>query len=594
MKSGSKCFRLFTFMLLLSMWSAQLWAAQDPSSLKQAIDSEMAKQQAEASAMEAQVQELEKEAIKKRIGVGPVVKKDDRAPSQVSSGAMPGGITLKAPQSSPAEKEFFRLKKLKEGPKPFVTNPVEKLYGKSKLSEGEILYRTAISDGKVTLKEAIGIGLASNVAIKADSKKIELAKSKLDESRRAFFPTAQLVAEYNGGIAGQRAYKGKSTKANITQPVFDGGELRYTLHQAELNLKTAEEQLRKSKNELIDNIKSAYYGAVKAEYNTQYQTALYGEIQSIYQRVRKEHDQKLIADVDYLNVESQYQQITFKSQSSGNDLLTAHLLLFQALGIDDDGYVPVDLELQFFKLDPDTYEILELAMRSNPDIRMKQLALESSEFGTKIFKARKYPKVELRGSYGKLGEAHHDTQAIEEGKTDIDTEKEWFLGVNAGMPLGANSIEYDQVKHVYGPTVLALTGSEDWRHKIAFNLFDRLPDITDEKNAQAVYLQSQQDLTKAQNDVIVKVKDETYSLKKSLVKIDSVVARIRYQEKRNKILEYLVSMQEASIQDLLEGLSEQAQNRFSFIEAVADYHISISSLSTVIGDPNTFEDKYKR
>jgi outer membrane protein TolC len=263
------------------------------------------------------------------------------------------------------------------------------------------------------------------------------------------------------------------------------------------------------------------------------------------------------------------------------------------MGIDDDGYVPVDLELQFFKLDPDVYGMMELAMRTNPDIRIKQYALESTEFGTKIYEARKYPKVELRGSYGMLGEAHHDTQAFEEGKADIDTENEWFAGVNAAMPLGANSIEYDQIKHVYGPTVLALTGSEDWRHRFAFNLFDKLPDITDAQSAQAAYLQAQVDLNKAQNDLIVKIKDDCYTLKKGLVKIDSVVARIRYQEKRNKILEYTVSLQESPIEDLLDGLSEQAQNRFSFIEAVADYHIAISSLSTSIGDPNAFEDKYK-
>jgi hypothetical protein len=197
----------------------------------------------------------------------------------------------------------------------------------------------------------------------------------------------------------------------------------------------------------------------------------------------------------------------------------------------------------------------------------------------------------MRGSIGKLGEAFRDEEAFLNNKHNVDPEKEWFLGVNASMPLGPNSVEYDVVKHVYGPTVLALNGSEDSRHKVTFGLFDRLADITDEKNAEAIYLQSLSELSKAKNDVIVQVKDEFYNLRKALVQIDASISKMRYQEKQNAILRYLTGLEEGSPGTLLEGLIDQAQNKFSFIQAVTDYHMAVSNINVAMGDIDHFETK---
>jgi outer membrane protein TolC len=165
------------------------------------------------------------------------------------------------------------------------------------------------------------------------------------------------------------------------------------------------------------------------------------------------------------------------------------------------------------------------------------------------------------------------------------------LGFNTSIPIGPNSFEYNWIRHKYGPTVLALTGSQDWTHKMVFNLFDKFSDITDEKGAQAALLQAQSDLEKAKDDVTIKVRDEFYNLHKSLIQIDSAIAKIRYQDKQNAILEYLLGLQETSVANVIESVIEQSQNKFSFIQAVSDYHLSVSGLSVAIGDPDYFESR---
>jgi hypothetical protein len=154
--------------------------------------------------------------------------------------------------------------------------------------------------------------------------------------------------------------------------------------------------------------------------------------------------------------------------------------------------------------------------------------------------------VDLRGSYGMLGEAFHDTEAFEDGKASIDPEKEWFLGVAGSVPFGVNSFEYEQIKHVYGPTVLSLTGSEDWRHHLAFNLFDRMGAVTDEKQAQYALLQAESEYKDVRDEVTLRLRDEFYSLQRYLIQIDSSIAKLRYQNKQITILEYLLNLQETS------------------------------------------------
>ncbi len=491
--------------------------------------------------------------------------------------------------------ELTRAKKSFESPPDRV---VQKAYRHKKLEEGDRIYRVAISDKVITISEALDIGLANNVQIRSMRRKVDVARSKVTEARRALFPTVQGVMEFNGGKAqgsptnlGGRLYKGKNRKVNVTQPLFYGGELVFTVRQAETNLRIAVEEYNKAKGEYLASIASAFYGLVKQEYNFQYQASLFNEVQKVHKRIREERSRKLISEIDFLNADSQYYQVFYQLESAKTDLTAQRLILFQTLFLSPTDEIPVDLRLDFKKVDVKLDDVIDIALRRNPDVKIKEHSLEAAEIGIKIFKAKKLPKIDLRGSYGFLGEVFKDTTAIETDNHDLDLEKEWFFGVGGSMPLGANSVEYEFIKHRYGPTILALTGSEDWRHKVAFNLLDRFADITDAQNAEASYLTAVFEVDKARNDTIVKVKDEFYNLQKSLIQIDASVSKMRYQDKQVAAYRYLVSLQETTVASLFEGLIEQASNKFAFIQAVADYHLSVASLNVAMGDPGHFQSQ---
>lgn len=495
-------------------------------------------------------------------------------------------------------KEFAIFREAKRNGSKKPDRKAQQAYRQYNFHEGDSIYRVAVADKLLTLDEAIQVGVANAIEAKAFAKKIDVARSKVTEARRALFPTAQIVTEINGGKAGAtetnlggRIFKGKNWKVNVTQPVFYGGELVYTVKQAETNWKSAIEEYKKKKNDAVSNVKIAYLSCVKNEYNVDYQAELYKDVNTLYRRVRLEHQKKLISDIDYLNAEQQYYQSYFQFESAKNEIMTARIALYQALGVDIPESLTLDLNLEFKPVRPGLAETLELAMRQSADVRIKELALESAEWGIKIYKAKKFPKIDLRGSYGKLGEIFKDTEQLASDNHDLDTEKEWYLGVGVNMPLGPNTIEYEQIKHKYGPTVLALNGSEDWKHSMRFNLFDKFPDITDGLDAEATYLQAQADLDKAKNETLIKVRGEFYNMQKALLQIDSALAKLRYQTKQVAAYRFLVGLQETTVSNLMEGLVSLAQDRFTFIQSVVDYHTAVAALNNTLGDPDYFKSR---
>jgi len=461
--------------------------------------------------------------------------------------------------------------------------------------DGETLYRAAVSDNKVTVEEAVEIGLAKNMKLQAAKKNVEVTDARLTEAKRALLPTVQAVLEVNGGkipgVSGSRFYKGRNQRLNVTQPLYSGGELTNTVKQAEENVRAAKAEYKKGKDDTIHQVRVAYYGVVKAEYNTEYQLELFEKITDLIQKVKQQKEAKVVAEIDYLNLESQYYQVLYQVESSKNDVLSANVSFKQSMNLDIEGAIPVDLKMNFVKVKPTFEELVKRAVQNNADIRVRAFGVEAAKFGIDIYESKKKPHFELRGSYGMLGEAFHDTIAFEDRKADNDLEKEWFLGVQGSMPLGPNSIEYEQTKHVYGPTVLSLTGSEDWRHRMAFNLWDKFGAVTDEKQAQYALLQAESDYKSTKDEVELRLRDEFYSLQRYLIQIDSSISKLRYQNKQITILEYLLSLQETSPSNYVENLISQVQDRYSFIQAVADYNVALSSVGLLVGDPYYFENQ---
>lgn len=443
--------------------------------------------------------------------------------------------------------------------------------------DGTLAYKKALEDNLLTVQEATEVALKNSVLLLSMEKRIRGAERKLTEAHRAFFPTAAAEASANGGKVGLTKYQGEYWKLNFSQTVYDGGEAIFTMRQARSGLESEKAKYAKERADIAHKTGEAYRGYIASSYNLSYQDALRGEVVPIRERIEKEHVEKLISEIDYLDVVSIANQVEFQHVSADSDYLSARLILAQEMGLEPEDPLPVDAKLEYKEIDVDLNEVRSLVQQNNWDIKIKELAARSAYFNSRVFESKKMPRVDLRGAAALLGE-----QEIGAGFHN-DLEGEHSLIVQTTMPVGPNSVDYSYSRRKFGPTVLDLTGSDDWRHRVTFNLFDRLADITDTDVARAEYLQAKSELQKERASQDATAREVYYSYKEALIQVGTSLAKIKYREKQVDLLRLTTSMQDASISSLLSELVQLQEDRFGYVRAIADIHGAISSLNRLVG-----------
>lgn len=449
-----------------------------------------------------------------------------------------------------------------------------------KLPEGLIAYKVAISDGVLTVDEAVAVALKSSVKLASIKKKVDGAEGKMLEAKRAFYPTLTGEISVNGGIVGGDSYTGEAFKLNVSQPVYYGGELIYTLRQAEANLESDKAKYEKERLDLVHKTREGYFGVVKADYNMSYQGGLLDDVSVVKDRVSKAFEQKLVPDVDYLEVLAIFHQVFATKESAMNDFQSADLLFHQVLGLDPEDPAPVSTELEYEDIPIDLDEVRLLAQKQNPDVRIKKAAADGAYYGLKVYDAKKLPRVDIRGSAGWSGEVRTDVN------TSPDIEKEWSLFVDGSIPFGANTFKYNFRRRRFGPTVLDVTGSEDFKHTWSLAFLDALGDITDRDLAIGTYLEAKGEVETERMNADINVRDYFYDYHQALISIDTALARLNYLEKEVNILKALVELEEARTPDLLNEMVSLAEERYAYVRSITDLHLAVSKINATVGDEN--------
>ncbi len=443
--------------------------------------------------------------------------------------------------------------------------------------DGVVAYKKALEDNLITVQEATEVALKNSVNLLSMEKRIRGAERKLMEANRAFFPTVAGELSVNGGKVGLTKYEGENWKVNASHTVFDGGETLFTMKQARSVLESEKAKFAKERADVVHKVGEAYRGYVASSYNLSYQDALHGEVVPIRERVEKEHAEKLISEIDYLDVSSVVNQVEYQHVSADSDYLSARLILAQEMGLEPEDPLPVDPKLEYKEVSIDLDTARSMVQQNNWDIKIKELAARSAYFNSRVFESKKMPRVDLRGSAGLQGE-----QQVGAGFHN-DLEREESILVQTSVPVGPNSVDYSYSRRFFGPTVLDLTGSHDWRHRLTFNLFDRLADMTDTDVAKAEYLQAKAELQKERSTQDANVREAFYAYKEALIQVNTSLSKIKYRERQVDLLRLTTSMQDAPISSLLSELVQLQEDRFGYVRAIADIHGAISNLNRLVG-----------
>jgi outer membrane protein len=309
------------------------------------------------------------------------------------------------------------------------------------------------SDVKVwTLRECIDYAVSNNLTIKRNVLGVETSEINYMQSRMAMLPTLNTSGGYgfNWGrsidpttnqFIEQRI---KSININATSSLllWNGFRLFYAMKQSDVELDASNEDLIKTRNDVILNVITIYLNVIvnKELYNNA-QTQLSTTEQQL-ERTRKLAEAGSVPRADVLNLEAQHATNELNLIQRENALNLSMLQLKQALQL--PASIQMDIEIPQLNvenqlvMDKTAEEIFDIATISMPEIKAAQLRRRSAAHALRSARGSYYPRLSLNGSISTL---YSDARKefIQEGSATVPVE----IGYLQSNP--AERVYYDQV-----------------------------------------------------------------------------------------------------------------------------------------------------
>ena len=458
--------------------------------------------------------------------------------------------------------------------------------------------------GIFSLDDCINIAIRNNIPLQIAEKNVKLAQMRIMEARRNMLPSATVVWEPYTGVMNEQRYYGRKQYIEGKQPVFHGGELFFTLKQAEVNLEISRNESNKTKNELILQVKKAYYSLAKSEDNLKLQSELSVEVEHIFNMVNEQYDAKIASKLELLNVSSQASQTKYQLASADGDVGVAELILKQAMNIDPEATIKVRPKLEFNRVEVKYADALKAAFANRPEVIINTLMIDYYIYGKKVALSKGLPKVDLMGSWGLAKETYvlEDNAFSNTGATnapgfntptiaDEKVKAQWYAGLKASVPAWGSTGEYSFTREQWVPTVATFQGTEAKTNSFKFKILDNLAMYSEKQSAEIDFDRARQELNKIRQDVNLEVKEGCFNYQKALIQLDTAVYKVKYQEKDLEFTKMKRSLDEAQDSSVIESMIKLSQERFGYVQALTDCHTAVASINKAIGVKDYIKDE---
>lgn len=268
---------------------------------------------------------------------------------------------------------------------------------------------------KLTLEEAVSLGLEASKSLQVDATKIEEATANYLSAKNNRLPdfkiSASALALANATVdikalpasGGGKAPKANSAyfgNASFSLPLFAGGRIRYGIQSAEYLIEASKLSVENSKTAVAYNVAQAYNNLFKA---SQAITVLKENLKASQERDRNFLNLEkngVIARNDRLKASLQTSNIELQLLEAENNYHIANINMDLLLGLPDETVVEVDPGYLSPVLDEKPVnDYLQEAFQNRKDLQALGYQKKAAELGQKAAKAENLPTIALSAGY---------------------------------------------------------------------------------------------------------------------------------------------------------------------------------------------------
>lgn len=267
------------------------------------------------------------------------------------------------------------------------------------------------------LQEAIELSVKNSKQLKANQAKIEEAVAAVEEAKEKKLPNASVSGSYlrlnsanismksqNSGGSGNGGEPKVNQLAygllNVSQPLYQGGRIRYGIESAEFLRKAASLDAEVAKEEIVQNTIEAYANLFKAHTAVRLMNE---NLATSRERVRELSNMEkngLLARNDLLKAQLQASNVELSLLDAQNNEQVAMVNMNLMLGLPTETELVLDTNgIQRKNDDRVLDDYIKLAASNRKDIAATDIRKKAAETGIKIAKSEMYPSLNLTGGY---------------------------------------------------------------------------------------------------------------------------------------------------------------------------------------------------
>ncbi len=403
--------------------------------------------------------------------------------------------------------------------------------------------------GPMDLDRCVDIALRNNPEIAATTWEVSAAGFRIDQARAARWPSLSADSGYFHHLDNQRLiqarYNGEpgfsiriSSGRHYSQdPIVHGGRIINEISASQILRKAEENRLSRTRDELIFNVSSTYYGILaqrKVIYSLEF------SIQAMEEQLKKISDLLAVqkaARVDLLRTQVRLADLKQNLVREQNLLAIQKRLLANFMGLDyDSDRIDIEGKLSFEEITCDADLLTTEALRARPDFLATRARLEAQARRVDIARAAHYPNVSILGSYGIRANSLGDDE-------DVGS-----VGLGLTVPL------------FEGGRILARESEE--RSTLA----------AARERLRKLELQIRQEVETA----VLDVRSSSERVKATQQAIDQGRESLRIERQK-----YELGL--GSITDVLDAQSALLQSETNYYRALADFRTSVARIGLVTG-----------
>jgi outer membrane protein len=303
---------------------------------------------------------------------------------------------------------------------------------------------------KLTLRECIDVALKNQPTIMSAREVVNAGEGRVTQAASAYFPKVSASTGYAesrqiGGAFGDSDTKSYTTSLSINQLLYDFGKTGNSLDAARLGSRSAEQDIARVVQDVILNVKQAYYALLAAKKLVLVAEKTLEQAESHLRQAEAFFRTGSKPRFDVTRAEVELNAAKLGMINAKNTVRLRTLGLYNAMGIDPGGDLEIDDVLFAPIVIPTIEEALSEAVRSRPDLLKSEADIEAARARVGTEESGYLPTLSANGTYNW---AHGTTDAGEFQGIQLrgDVQNSWNAGIMLSMPLFEGGITKGRVR----------------------------------------------------------------------------------------------------------------------------------------------------